>query len=241
MSCERGIDVGSYLLGAMPPDERAAFAAHLESCDACREEVARLRPATDALPLSAPIVAPPPELRDRIMAVVRSEAELLRAAGAEADRPAAERGRRRRTSRLRLAALRPLPLATLACALVALVLAIAALVGSGGASVRTVSASVHFPGTPAARAQLRLGSGAASLHVEGAPAPPAGKVYEVWLKRAGRAPEPTNALFTVGAGGDASVGVPGDLQGVTQVMVTPEPKGGSAYPTGPVVIVASPA
>ncbi|HEU4977630.1 MAG TPA: anti-sigma factor [Solirubrobacteraceae bacterium] len=238
MSCERGIDVGAYLLGAMAEDERTVFAAHLEGCDACREEVARLRPAVDALPLSAPAIAPPPELRERIMAVVRSEAELLRAAGPEADRVPAPARRHRRW--LRPAALRPLPLATLACALVALAIGIAALAGGGGSPVRTVDASVSFPGAPRASAQLRLGSGGASLRVEGVPAPPAGKVYEVWLQRGTSAPEPTDALFTVGDRGDASVNVP-DLHGVSKVMVTAEPAGGSPHPTGRVVIVAAPA
>lgn len=236
MSCERGIDVGAYLLGAMADDERADFAAHLEACDDCRTDVAWLRPAADALPLSAPVVTPPPELRDRIMAVVRSEAELLRAAGPEADRPAPRRERRRR---LRVAglALRPLPLATLACALVALALGIAALAGGGGGgAVRSVRASVSFPG---ASAQLRVGAGGASLRVQGVPAPPPGKVYEVWLQRGAGAPEPTGALFRVGARGDATVNVPGDLEGVSKVMVTAEPAGGSTRPTGAVVISAN--
>jgi anti-sigma-K factor RskA len=241
--CERGIDAGAYVLGALSGEEHADYAAHLGGCTTCRDEVARLQTAVDALPLSTPIVAPPPELRGRIMSVVRAEAELLRAAGPEADRPRVPRSRRRRPRpRLRLpgALLRPLPVATLACALAALAIGIVALAGSGGGSVRTVTAAVHFTAAPRAKAQLRIGSGSASLRVEGVPSPPPGKVYEVWLKRPGRAPERTDALFTVGDGGNASVNVP-DLQGVRQVLVTPEPAGGSARPTGPVVIVASPA
>ena len=46
--------------------------------------------AADTLPLAAVQVGPPPELRDRIMAVVRSEAELLSAAEARADAPHAD-------------------------------------------------------------------------------------------------------------------------------------------------------
>jgi anti-sigma-K factor RskA len=236
--CEHGIDVGTYVLGAMPDDEHERFAAHLPECPDCREEVARLQVAADAVALSTPVVGPPPQLRDRIMSVVRAEAELLRAAGAGADRVRAER----RARRLRLPAslLRPLPLATLACALAALALGIAALVGSGGGSVRMVTAAVHFADAPRAKAMLRLASGGASLEIQGAPAPGPGKVYEVWLQRAGGAPEPTSALFTVGASGNASVNVPGDLEGVRRVMVTAEPAGGSVRPTGAVVIVASP-
>ncbi len=39
----------------------------------------------DTLPLAAVQVAPPPELKDRIMSAVRAEAEVLQAAGPEAD------------------------------------------------------------------------------------------------------------------------------------------------------------
>ena len=38
------------------------------------------------------------------------------------------------------------------------------------------------------------------------------RVYEVWVKRSG-APQPTDALFTVTAAGDATVGVPGSVRG----------------------------
>jgi len=61
----------------------------------------------------------------------------------------------------------------------------------------------------------------------------------VWLKRSasGRA-LPTDALFTVDAAGAASVGVPGSVSGVREVMVTSEPLGGSRVPTLPALIVA---
>jgi hypothetical protein len=103
-----------------------------------------------------------------------------------------------------------------------------------------VTAAVHFADAPRAKAMLRLASGSASLQIQGAPAPGPGKVYEVWLQRAGGAPEPTSQLFTVGASGNASVNVPGDLDEVRRVMVTAEPAAGSVRPTGAVVIVASP-
>jgi hypothetical protein len=62
-------------------------------------------------------------------------------------------------------------------------------------------------------------------------------VYEVWIKRSG-APQPTDALFTVTAQGDATVGVPGSLDGVKVIMVTSEPLGGSRVPTTSPVIIA---
>jgi hypothetical protein len=69
--------------------------------------------------------------------------------------------------------------------------------------------------------------------------PPAGQIYEVWLKHANRAPSPTSALFSVTAKGDGDIDVPGNLHGVAQVMVTAEPAGGSRVPTHPAVILAN--
>ena len=79
------------------------FEAHLAACAMCREEVDELRPAADALPMASPQMAPPPALKDRIMAEVEREAELLAQAGAER-RPARARAAARRRSRLVAAA-----------------------------------------------------------------------------------------------------------------------------------------
>ncbi len=64
-------------------------------------------------------------------------------------------------------------------------------------------------------------------------APPDGQIYEVWLQRGGVA-HPTTALFGVNDNGDAEVDVPGNLHGVSRVMVTREPAGGiaEAHPPG---------
>jgi len=70
------------------------------------------------------------------------------------------------------------------------------------------------------------------------PPPRADRVYEVWLERPGVAPAATTALFSVTNGGAADIGVPGALRGVSQILVTEEPSGGSRVPTGPPVILA---
>lgn len=238
--CEHRDDAGTYVLGAMPAQEYEAFAAHLAGCAACRDEVAGLQVAVDALPLSAEQVSPPPELRERLMAVVRAEAQLLQAA--DPQEPAATpRGERTRRSWWRgpLLGLRPLPVALAACALLALGVAGGVLLSQG--STTSVPAQVHIASAPSARAVLRIHDGAGRLRVSHLPAPPPGKVYQVWVKRPGRSPAPTDALFTVNRQGSASVDVPGDLAGVEQVLVTPEPSGGSRVPTHPPIIVATPA
>jgi Putative zinc-finger len=44
MTCPRTIALGAYVLGALERDERAELETHLETCDVCREELARLAP-----------------------------------------------------------------------------------------------------------------------------------------------------------------------------------------------------
>jgi anti-sigma factor RsiW len=78
-------DVASYLLGALPEAERGAFERHLAGCAECRRDVEELGIAVDALPAAAPPVTPPPDLKQRIMAVVDAEASLLAAAGGGAE------------------------------------------------------------------------------------------------------------------------------------------------------------
>ena len=221
---------GAYVLGALPPEELEGFRAHLAGCAECRRAVEELGVAADALPIGVQQVAPPPALKGRIMAVVEAEAELLAAAGAGADRPPAPRARRRGGGA------RP----GFALAAVALLLAGGAVAGllAGGDDTREIRAQVTAPG---ARATLEVTGADGRLVVRGMPAPPEGRIYQVWLKRPGADPEPTDALWTVNAQGDAQVAVPGSLDGVEAVLVTDEPMGGSAAPTRTPVITAAPA
>jgi anti-sigma-K factor RskA len=246
---ERWADaVGAYLLGALPADELAGFQAHLEQCKTCRRDVEHLQMAADALPIAVPRVAPPPALKDRIMAVVESEAELLAAAGARAGAEAAEpsgrprrAGRRRRAPGARgLGAWLLRPGVAAACALVLVVLGGlgGALLTRGGEESRTVVATTR---APSADVRLRVRDAGSTLLARNMPQPPAGRVYQVWLKRPGKNPEPTDVLWSPRSDGSADVAVPGSLDGVEAVLVTDEPAGGSAAPTKPPVISASPA
>lgn len=101
-----------------------------------------------------------------------------------------------------------------------------------GQSLATRTTWPSAAGGATTRAMLhRIGSHA-ELVVSGMPEPPSGKVYEVWLNRAGQPPRPTDALFSVTRAGDGNVDVPGPLRGVRGVTVTSEPLGGSSSPTG---------
>jgi anti-sigma-K factor RskA len=239
--------LGAYVLGALPADECVGFEAHLAACAACRDDVADLQSAADALPASVPPVAPPPELKGRIMAIVESEAALLAAAGERADRPerkpapASEPARAPRRGRLRGWTLRPALAAGLAAALLLVGGLGGALVSSGGRDAQTVTASVDPAQAPDAQVRLQVRDGTAMLVAERMPPPPRGRVYQVWLKRPGSDPEPTSALWTVRQDGSAEVAVPGSLDDVEAVLVTSEPMGGSDVPSRAPVITAQPA
>jgi len=219
---------GSYVLNALTDEERVGYEAHLATCAECRAEVAELRMAADALPVSPPPMLPPPALKARIMAEVEREAALLASAG-KPDRayaPEPKREKRRWFGGGSLALPRPV-LGVLACALVAAGIAFGALVFNGSAG-RTID----FQSTlPQASAQLEVNGDTATVVANGLPTPPAGKTYMVWLTRPGHAPEPTSALFTPRRDGSATASVTGDLDGVESVLVNTEPVGGSTTPT----------
>ncbi|MGH2874978.1 MAG: anti-sigma factor domain-containing protein [Solirubrobacteraceae bacterium] len=218
-----GDDVAAYALGALTPAEAEAFQRHLERCVVCRDELAAFQQAIDELALSVPEHAAPRGLRRR----------LLRAVAAE-PAPGTDPTRRSLTRRWgALARRRALAFG------VAVVLAAAAFAGvqlsSSSVNVRVVQAQVTGRGT----AELRLSDGHGQLVVRHLSPPPAGHIYEVWVVRGDHAPAPANVLFSVTANGDRDVEIPGSLQGVDRVAVTPEPDGGSPTPTHAPVIQAA--
>ena len=58
---------GLYVLGALDPAEHARLVAHLRTCDECASTVDSLRQVVGSLPFAVPQVAPPPELRGRVL------------------------------------------------------------------------------------------------------------------------------------------------------------------------------
>jgi hypothetical protein len=219
-----GGDAAAYVLGALDRQELRPYLLHLRDCAVCRDEVVALSRVVNALAMSAPQYPAPSDLRGRVLTAARDEPwtdSTLPALGA-LSRP------------------RPLRWQAIALAACVLVLIVVALGGSGVLSngspgTRVIQASVvGSPGT----ASLRVTGSHAELVVNELKPPRPGAVYEVWLTRPGRRPVPANALFGVNATGAANVRLPGDLHGVSQVLVTQEPAGGSSSPTHPAVIAA---
>jgi len=220
-----GDDVAAYALGALDPAEAEAFRTHLETCAVCRDELAAFQHVVDVLPLSTTRQRAPRALRRRVIGSVQREPEL-ELGGERRGRPRPLLGR--------LASARPALALGAAVAVAALVVGGIELGNSGTVKTRVYAAHVTGSGS----AHITLTGGHAELIVHHLTPPPAGKIYEVWLGRPHRAPQPTSALFSVTASGDGDVEVPGNLGGVNLVMVTPEPAGGSRVPTGAPVIQA---
>jgi anti-sigma-K factor RskA len=216
-------DAAAYALGALEPAEAEVFRRHLVDCVVCRDELAAFRGAVDALPLAAPQHELPSGLRNRVLGAVRAE-----------PRSGAAPVTRRRPRAL----IDALPRRALAAAALVVALAIGAAGGAivasrSSTSVRTVAASVG-------RAAVRITGSHGELLVLSLPSPPPGQIYQIWLLRSGaHAPSPTHALFSVTHAGTADIGLPGNLTGYVEVLVTLEPAGGTLVPTTTPVIEAS--
>jgi hypothetical protein len=232
--CSSG-DAAAYVLGALEPYELEPFQYHLAGCVICRDEVASLQVVVDMLPTAVTPTVAPRGLRKRVLTTVYDEARLFEAA-------TNRRERRGLSFRLKSGGpiLRPVTIvgATAFLALGVLVGAIGlAGGGSSGPSTRVIQATV--PNSAAlTTAEVRVTGARAELIVAGMAPPPSGQIYEVWLQR-GAQTDRTNALFTPTTNGSADVDIPGNVKGVSTVMVTAEPAGGTDHPTTSPVIRAS--
>jgi hypothetical protein len=238
LGCERLADCAAYVLGALEEQEAQAHRVHLADCAICPREVAQLQRVADSLAVGVPPVVVPQSLRARIVGTAHAEAELRGAARQQAGGVgSAQAGGPARAGRSSIWRLRPALGGALA---LGVGLAVGALAFSSTASEKTevIRAVVVAPGYHAT-AELRKAGSHLELVVVGMPAPPPGRIYEVWLEHGTAAPQPTDALFSVTKTGSGSVGVPGNLRGVSKVLVTDEPLGGSLKPTRNPVILGS--
>ena len=195
----------------------------------------------DLLAIGVPRAAVSEGLHARIVGTAHAEAERRAAAG----RDAAGREAGVAPARARASGggpiLRRLVPALAGALAVGVGLLIGALAFKGEPSEKTevIPAAVVTPGYHAT-AELRKVGSHLELVVVGMPAPPPGRIYEVWLEHGTAAPEPTDALFSVTRTGSGAVGVPGDLHGVSKVLVTDEPtRGADLKPTRTPVILGS--
>ena len=224
-----------YALDALDGEERVAFEAHLAHCPQCRTALASFREVAGRLVAAAPEVAPPADLRDRVLA----EARRVRRIGSRL------RGR--------------LPwLAAAAGFLLALVVGgawwrerdarrtLEARVAEQGEMLATLLAPdvgvANLAATgkpPSARLFWNPQRQRVVMAVFDLPPAPAGRTYQLWAIATGKPPV---SLGTFNTGPDgrltAAMAVPAGLA-FDLTAVTEEPAGGSPQPTQNPFLVGS--
>ncbi|WP_062377108.1 anti-sigma factor [Demequina pelophila] len=234
--------LGPYAVDAVTPAERAAFEAHLPTCEECRLELASLL-ETAAVLGEAEAATPPPSLRGRVLDEVARTAQvppsIENGTGASSLDTVAEARTRRRWPRLALAAAG------------ALVLALGGVVGGSILADRNAELALekeammvasapdaHSMDLDLGRSHLVMSDRMASAVVMGddCPYPKDGMEYQLWLvmddgtKMAGPTfmPDDDGAYMTL---------VDTDMDGLAAIAVTVEPRGGSEQPTSDEVAV----
>ena len=118
--------------------------------------------------------------------------------------------------------------------------ALGVVLNGGGDSPSSPSRQVITgQSTIGADAVMVASDGTGTLKMTNLRGPDDGQVYQAWIQR-GQEIEPTESLFVPNRRGSAVASIP-DVSGVTAVMVSSEPKGGSPQPTSaPVITVSMP-
>ena len=205
----------AYALDALDPEDRWTYERHLDECERCRDEVAKLRETATELAYVTEGPAPSPELRDRILQEARAGA------------PAAE------VVPLRRGWLFP---ATAAVAVAAAAAAVA--LGLWANSMRG-DAPVEQRVVPVQSEQAAgnlIVAGDEGTLVVCLDEAPSGKTYEAWvIEIESETPRPAG-LF---AGGCQSVPLEEPVASGDTVAVTLEDEGGVPAPTSDVLLSAS--
>ncbi len=227
----------AYALDALDPDERAAFEAHYPHCHLCSVDVVEFRDISARLSLDD--VAPPADLRARVLAAIDETPQLSSGSTPSGDEASVTHlaDRRRRPSNTVLGAL------AVAAALIVAVVGfqigrstpadddqLAGLLARSDVVVNTLAGDV--PGTISVAWSRSAGELAVVAADLGHPGD--GFVYELWLL------DDTGAVASVlFVPGDGAQTVIGDLPGEPSGWgVTIEPEGGSATPTSDVIFIA---
>jgi len=204
---------------ALSSDDEERVALHVAECDRCRRQLREAEAVAASLAYAAPAVAPPPELRDRILAAVAPVVEAPAAVPAPAAPP-------RRASR---------PAWWPRFAAIAVPVMAAAVIGMlvWNVSLRNQVSSLKGPLSQGHVAKIgSFGSvltnpgGRPTLFASARPLP-AGKTYEAWVIR-GKVAVPAGVFQ---GGGTIKLELtkpakPGDV-----IAITIEPAGGTKQPT----------
>ena len=219
-------DLVAFALGALEQGDERAVEAHVPSCARCTRELEALVPAVAVLGESVEQLEPPPELRERVLAVVRSEAAGEREQDA---RPV-----RRERRGLRGFLLRPaVALATVAVIAAGIAGYLVRDTGGGGGET-TVAV---MPATPGIGGSLKVGENSSLLQLRGMPKLTGNEVYQVWVTQDNSVRPSSN--FIPDDSGRATTGVDGHLGDGARVMITKESAPGHTTPTPPILLSAT--
>ena len=214
----------AYALDALGDTERREFERHLEECPSCRGELPGLAEAAVALAFAVEPVAPPAELRGRVLTAARAGGEVVPFL-------------RRRPLRLVSAVA-----AVAACAAIALGIWAATLRSdlSRQRDARVADeAALAVLADPAARRVPLSGrsgvlavrpDGVAALAVNALGRAPSGKAYEAWVIRGKSLPQPAG-VFGGRSDRPTLVALRRPVPKGVTVAVTVERRGGVSSPT----------
>jgi anti-sigma factor RsiW len=230
--CSYSDEIAGFSLGALDPPAEADVEAHIETCARCRSQLRWLQPAVETLAESVDQVAPPLELRKRLMTEVRKEALKTETPPTPVSEFPSRQGWRQR--RVRIGGFAFGPATALAGVLIVTAAGVGYSVRDRDDDGRTVAVNSTLEGSSA---ELELTDADATLHASGVPQLPMGSVYQVWV-RDGAAVRPSS-VFRPSDDGSAAAAVPEALHGADQVMVTRERSRGATQPSSAPVYAAA--
>ena len=227
--------LGPYVLGTLPAEERIEFERHLGSCSLCAAELPSLQRVGTTLAEATPPISPPASLEHRVLAAVRG----AEAAPAPAPTTSWNFGLRRRMR----------PLAGASAAVAAALVAALVFWGGNGNGVLELEAVMQAP-VGAAQASLEVpktGIGrVVSFRSDTLPILPKGEYYEIWFVGPGDRPTRPNRIsagtFHPDEKGRSYVTFAAAVDPALYpiVSVTAEPGDGDPRATGPEVLRAEP-
>lgn len=238
---------GAYAADALAGAELAQFEKHLDRCPSCAEEVRGLRETAARLGIATSIV-PPPAMRRQVLETASRTRQH-----APSGRRLPDSGARGRGAWLRRVLPRPVSAAAMTAMAAAIVLlgivqagtqhrleqaqsanqAVAAVLTAPGA--RIVTSQTTVGGTVTAVVSAR--NHEAVVTTAGMPAPPASRVYQLWLISVSGAR--SAGLMPASSAGSTPPVLTTDIQPGDHLGITIEPAGGSARPTTAPIAVLS--
>ncbi len=222
----------AYVLDALTDQETGQVAEHLAVCQTCQAELARLQLVADDLPLALAQTAPPPRVKDSLMASIHSRGSTTAASP-------------KLSTWQKLVGFFRMPLPAVGLALI-LLLALGNifllrqlnLAGQQSNTSMRIIALVNTKDAPNALGTMIIDQQGdyGTLVVDKLAALDSNQQYQIWLLKDGQ--RVSGGLFSVNPDGYASLEImaPLPLAQYDSLGITVEPAGGSPAPTGAKVL-----